>query len=119
MWLLLSCGLSLPSGCQSSRSFYMDSNSRSPWFGLNLSLPKPSARRKTLQTISDAKSDEPTVSTAELRTLQPPQVPTKKPVKSVLPKWLGGETAQSVPDDAPRLDPDKIVELQGPREEFR
>ena len=103
-------------GCQSSRSFYMDSNSRMPWFGLNLSLPKRSAGRKTLETISDTRPSEAAITTADLRTPEP----ESKPLRSRLPHWLGGtESGIPLPPDAPRIDKEEIIELAGPREEFR
>jgi hypothetical protein len=115
--VLISLGLAV-SGCQSSsRSFQMDSNSRVPFFGLNLSLPKPSSKRKTLETISDAQPQEPMVATAELRTSEPTR--PVAPVRSLLPKWLGGESNLPIPTDAPQITRDEIIELQGPREEFR
>lgn len=96
----------------------MDSNSRAPWFGLNLSLPKPSARRKTLETISQTEPEQPAVKTAELRTPEPESKPG--PVRALLPKWLGGGAgAIPLPSDAPRLEADEIIALEGPREEFR
>jgi len=112
------------SGCQSaSRSFQMDSNSRSPWFGLNMSLPKSSSKRKTLQTISDQDSTRPAVATAEFKpskqTAPSLAATPATPKRSLLPQWLGGAASQPMPVDAPTLDPRRIVELQGPREEFR
>jgi len=116
--LLLATAIALTGvGCRSSsRSFYMDSNSRLPWFGLNLSLPKSSSSRKTLETIADSAPESHAVQTAELREVEP----ESKPVRSRLPRWLGGtETSLPLPSDAPRIDAEETIELTGPRQEFR
>lgn len=98
----------------------MDSNSRMPWFGLNLSLPKPSARRKTLETIQDTAPEQSAIATAELREPQETVTAPSAPVRSLLPKWFQSDKASiPIPDDAPQLDPEEIIELEGPREEFR
>jgi hypothetical protein len=117
---LLVVGLLTSSGCQSSsRSFHMDSNSRVPWFGLNLPLPQPSSRRKTLETISDTAAAAPAIELADQKSIAAPTEPNT-PVRSLLPKWLGGtEASLPIPPDAPKLDPREVVALDGPREEFR
>jgi hypothetical protein len=116
--LTVCCGLltGLACGCQSQRSFSMDSNSRAPWFGLNLSLPKASAKRKTLETISDTAPLQARIETAGLKTTASEPAPVRK----LLPKWLGGtESSLPLPPDAPRIGDEGTVTLEGPREEFR
>lgn len=111
-WLLLSA-----SGCRSTRMFAIDSDSRSPWFGLNFALPKPSAKRKTLETISDDHPEQVQIATADLKSIE---ATPAQPVRSLLPKWLGGTTTSlPLPPDAPRIDHSETVTLGGPREEFR
>lgn len=103
-------------GCRSSRSFAIDSNSRSPWFGLSLPLPQASSKRKTLETISDSSPQQARIATAESRTTKSESAP----VRSLLPKWLGGtEPGVPLPPDAPRIDAEAAIRLEGPREEFR
>lgn len=105
------------SGCKSTRMFAIDSDSRVPWFGLNLSLPKPSAQRKTLETISDTQPEQARIDTAELTSIEPTPA---TPLRSRLPKWLGGQPSSlPLPPDAPRIEDEARVELNGPREEFR
>lgn len=116
--LLLASGLLLgtASGCRStSGSFQMDSNSRAPWFGLNLSLPKPSASRKTLETISDAHPHRERTATADLRVVETPS-----PKRSVLPRWLGGaEEAIPLPEDESGAAEARVIRLEAPRAEFQ
>lgn len=116
--LLLGCGLALSSGgCRStSGAFQMDSNSRVPWFGMNFSLPTPSARRKTLQTISRTHAEEPTISLAEEHTVQP--APTQP--RGLLSRLRGSDSA-AIPAPPPSADElsGRTISLSGPREEFR
>lgn len=111
LWCLVAAN-----GCRSSSgSFSMDSNSRVPWFGLDLSLPQPSARRKTLETISDHNPAAARVSTAELRTTE-----REASSLSLVPRWLrGGNDAIPLPAEAIRTANEQPVVLDGPREEFR
>jgi hypothetical protein len=104
------------SGCRStSGSFRMDSNSRAPWFGLNLSLPKASAERKTLETISDTAPESDVATTADLKISEPP---SRK--RSLLPRWLGGkEEAIPLPEDAVDLEDARVIRLEAPRAEFQ
>jgi hypothetical protein len=117
--ILALCGCLLPAwGCRSTRMFAIDSDSRVPWFGLNLSLPRQSAKRKTLETISDTAPTENRITTAELR--ETVERAPAAPVRSRLPAWLGGSPSSlPLPSDAPRIGDGATVTLEGPREEFR
>jgi hypothetical protein len=107
------CGLS--SGCRSSnRWFSMDSNSSVPWFGFDLSLPQRDARRKTLETISDTRSEHPAVQLAD-RAEEPALPPRNGPLSRLL---QSSSEAIPLPPTAATIDDERIVELQGPREEF-
>ncbi len=119
--MLVCCGLmTAGSGCRAtSGAFQMDSNSRMPWFGLNLSLPKPKASRKTLETISDSRPREQTISLANEHHRDP-----SPPPRRLLSRLRGSEseaeeTAIPAPPLSPQEQSQQPLRLEGPREEFR
>jgi hypothetical protein len=116
--VLVCCGLmAVSSGCRAtSGAFQMDSNSRMPWFGLNLSLPKPKATRKTLETIGDARPRAPTISLADEHHPDPSAAPPRR----LLPRLRGNDDAAiPAPPPSPHEQSDRPLRLEGPREEFR
>lgn len=116
--VLVCCGLmAVSSGCRAtSGTFQMDSNSRMPWFGLNLSLPKPKSSRKTLETISDARPREATIALADEHYSEPPASPPRR----LLSRLRGNDDAAiPAPPPSPREQADRPLRLEGPREEFR
>ena len=110
--LTLACALA---GCQSTRGqFQLDSNSRVPWFGLDLSLPKPSARRKSLQTIGQADTGPTPIVRSEERL----PLPSAAPSRRLLSRWIGGEPGIPAPAESAPRDGEPIS-LAGPRAEFQ
>lgn len=112
--LLLSLCIAAPlAGCRSTDGFFgIDSNSRTPWFGLNVPLSRPANRKPTLETISESGEHKAQAVPAKQVKAEPATG------GNLLSRLLGTESSIPLPADAPTDAKRDVVQLEGPREEF-
>jgi hypothetical protein len=112
--LLLAC---CACGCRSTDGFFqIDSNSRTPWFGLTVPLSKDKGGRKTLETISQSDEHDAQIIRADEQSTE--KKPAAKKSPSLISRLLGTEESLPLPEDASSNNDESIVVLEGPQEAF-
>jgi hypothetical protein len=112
--LLLAC---CACGCRSTNGFFqIDSNSRTPWFGLAVPLSRDKAGRKTLETIGQSGEHEAQIVPAAEQSTE--KKPAAKKSPSLISHLLGTEESPPLPEDTAAKDDESVVVLEGPREAF-